>query len=101
MQSAELVQEWAARINMIIRTETQRPTNLLVIVNPFGGARKAGQIWRKKAQPVFLLAGVLLSGSFHAPAAIHRPQDLAFFGSKPLQCAICSMCFARNSAARL
>ncbi len=49
LQSAELVQEWAMRINMVIRTETQRPTNLLVIINPFGGARKARKIWRKKA----------------------------------------------------
>ena len=57
VQSAELVQEWAMRINMVIRTETQRPTNLLVIINPFGGARKARKIWRKKAEPVFLLAG--------------------------------------------
>ena len=56
-QNAELVQEWAMRINMILRTESQRPTNLLVIINPFGGARKAHKIWRKKAQPVFLLAG--------------------------------------------
>ncbi|CAL5222892.1 g5321 [Coccomyxa viridis] len=57
-KSAELVQEWAMRINMVIRTETQRPTNLLVIINPFGGARKARNIWRKKAEPVFLLAGI-------------------------------------------
>ena len=56
-QNAELVQEWAMRINMILRTESQRPTNLLVIINPFGGARKARKIWRKKAQPIFLLAG--------------------------------------------
>ena len=67
MQSAELVQEWAMRINMIIRTETQRPTNLLVIINPFGGARKACKIWRKKAQPVFLLAGVLCCSSMLLP----------------------------------
>lgn len=50
------------RINMVIRTETQRPTNLLVIINPFGGARKARKIWRKKAEPVFLLAGRPQSG---------------------------------------
>ena len=56
-QNADLVQEWAMRINMIIRTESQRPTNLLVILNPFGGARRARKIWRKKAQPVFSLAG--------------------------------------------
>ena len=56
-QNAELVQEWAMRVNMILRTESQRPTNLLVIINPFGGARKARKIWRKKAQPIFLLAG--------------------------------------------
>ena len=58
-QDAETVQEWAMRINMILRTESQRPTNLLVILNPYGGARKARKIWRKKAQPVFLLAGAL------------------------------------------
>lgn len=48
---------------MIIRTETQRPTNLLVVINPFGGARKARKIWRRKAQPMFALAGKPLSGS--------------------------------------
>ena len=52
-----MVQEWAMRINVVLRTESQRPTSLLVILNPYGGARKARKIWRKKAQPVFLLAG--------------------------------------------
>ena len=59
-QDAEMVQEWAMRINMVLRTESQRPTNLLVILNPYGGACKARKIWRKKAQPVFLLAGALV-----------------------------------------
>ena len=69
----------AMRINMVIRTETQRPTNLLVIINPFGGAGKARNIWRKKAEPVFLLAGKPTSGGCSPnPHMYHPARSIGF-----------------------
>ena len=57
MQSSELVQEWAFRINEAIWQSGDRPHSLLVLLNPFGGTRKAKEVWRDIAAPVFELAG--------------------------------------------
>ena len=35
-----------------------RPRRLLVFVNPFGGSRRAGQIWETVVRPVFDKAGI-------------------------------------------
>lgn len=52
---------WVADINSIIRSSAvERPSRVLVLVNPKGGARKAAKVWNKKAQPILQLAGVLL-----------------------------------------
>ena len=59
-QDADVVQEWSAHIRAALRLQVHRPKNLLVIINPFGGARKALQIWETTVMPVFDLAGQLL-----------------------------------------
>lgn len=45
------------RINHAIRQSSHRPHSLLVLLNPFGGTRKAKEVWRDIAMPVFDLAG--------------------------------------------
>lgn len=47
------------RINAAIRQSSHRPHTLLVLLNPFGGTRKARETWRDVAMPVFTLAGTL------------------------------------------
>eukprot|EP00891_Asterochloris_glomerata_P006863 jgi/Astpho2/6863/Aster-06535 len=57
-QDRDVAQEWAAEINAVIRQSPRRPRTLLVLLNPFGGMRKARSVWRDIALPVFELAGV-------------------------------------------
>ena len=45
------------RINSAIRQSGHRPRSLLVLLNPFGGTRKAKEVWRDIAMPIFDLAG--------------------------------------------
>ncbi len=56
VQNAELVSQWAADISEAVRLASNRPQSLLVFVNPFGGAKKAGKVWQE-ASPVFQLTG--------------------------------------------
>ena len=57
LQDRALAQEWAAEINAVTRQSPRRPRTLLVLLNPFGGMRKARSVWRDIALPVFELAG--------------------------------------------
>ncbi|KAK9833420.1 hypothetical protein WJX81_003514 [Elliptochloris bilobata] len=55
--SAEVAAEWVARINGALRQAHQRPGALLVLVNPFGGARRARRTWQRTAEPILEAAG--------------------------------------------
>jgi hypothetical protein len=59
-QSPETVMDWARQINQALRAATHRPQRLLVLLNPFGGARQARKVWQKSVFPVFETAGALL-----------------------------------------
>ena len=52
-----MVRNWAARIDMALKADPDRPSALLVIVNPFGGAKKALKMWESKAAPILEQAG--------------------------------------------
>ena len=68
-QSAEVAAEWALRINgAVARHAPQRPGALLVLVNPFGGARRARRTWRRTAEPIFEATGEGLGRS-----RVHHP----------------------------
>ncbi len=85
-QNAELVQEWVIRINMALRTLSLRPSSLLVIVNPFGGARRARKVWRRVAHPIFHSAGHphdLLFGLQHFLSLYDNPATFSVIGSFP------------------
>ncbi|CAL8471765.1 g11307 [Coccomyxa elongata] len=56
--NAELVQEWATKVREAIRMQPQRPSTLLVLINPFGGARRARAIWQHTVWPILDRAGV-------------------------------------------
>ncbi|XP_043229781.1 ceramide kinase-like isoform X1 [Amphibalanus amphitrite] len=52
-----LLQPWVDQLQSLLNGE-QRPRRLLVIINPTCGSRKAPNIYTKKVQPIFTLAGV-------------------------------------------
>lgn len=56
-QNVELVQEWATKVREAIRMQPQRPSTLLVLINPFGGARCARAIWQHTVWPILDRAG--------------------------------------------
>lgn len=59
VQDSGVVADWVARIGQAIKVSSHRPQNLLVLVNPYGGARRALKIWERIAKPVFDRAGVI------------------------------------------
>ena len=54
-----MVRDWAARIDAALKSDFNRPSALLVIANPFGGAKKALKVWESKAAPILDQAGDL------------------------------------------
>ncbi|CAN7989498.1 unnamed protein product, partial [Ixodes hexagonus] len=52
-----LVHHWVAALQDRLRGES-RPRRLLVLVNPFGGRRRAPRIYQRKVAPIFQLAGI-------------------------------------------
>lgn len=56
--SEGVLDEWQQRISAAAAREPRRPRRLLVFVNPFGGSRRAAQIWRNVVKPVFDKAGI-------------------------------------------
>jgi len=57
LQSAETVRDWTAALNTAIRQGSYRPRKLLVFLNPYGGAKRARQVWQTVVAPIFDLAG--------------------------------------------
>lgn len=53
-----VLREWLQRINAAIAQQPRRPRRLLVFCNPFGGSRRARQIWESVVRPVFDKAGI-------------------------------------------
>uniref|UniRef100_A0A915EK75 DAGKc domain-containing protein n=1 Tax=Ditylenchus dipsaci TaxID=166011 RepID=A0A915EK75_9BILA len=49
---------WSDLLSAALRVIPQRPKNLLVFINPFGGKGKADDIYSKKIEPLFQLVGV-------------------------------------------
>lgn len=56
--SEGVLDEWQQRISAAVAREPRRPRRLLVFVNPFGGSRRAAQIWQNVVKPVFDKAGI-------------------------------------------
>ena len=65
LQSAETVRDWTAALNTAIRQGSYRPRKLLVFLNPYGGAKRARQVWQTVVAPIFDLAGVRLASPAH------------------------------------
>ena len=53
----ELVQQLSLTINAAVAQQPRRPRHLLVIVNPYGGAKQARALYQSVVQPVFGKAG--------------------------------------------
>lgn len=51
------VDRWQQQIRALMRTQRHRPCKLLVIVNPFGGRRRAKMLWETFAAPMMRMAG--------------------------------------------
>lgn len=52
------VTKWVGKIKEKLKNTTQRPKNLLVFVNPYGGRKKAVEIYEKQVEPLFKLANI-------------------------------------------
>ena len=59
VQDEEVAKQWAADINEAVSDISCRPRTLLVIVNPWGGCRRARRVWAGEAYPVLSQAGGL------------------------------------------
>ena len=57
-QDGALVREWAEKIWANLQRQQLRPRRLLVLLNPFGGAQRARQIWATRVQPIFDRSGI-------------------------------------------
>ena len=53
-----MVRDWAARVDASLKSDASRPSALLAIANPYGGAWKALKVWREVAAPIMDQAGV-------------------------------------------
>lgn len=53
-----IAQQWAATINAAAAAQLRRPRHLLVLINPFGGKRKAEEVYTRHVAPVFERAGI-------------------------------------------
>ena len=51
------VDRWQQQIRALMRTQRHRPIKLLVIVNPFGGRRRAKMLWETFGAPMMRMAG--------------------------------------------
>lgn len=58
-----MVREWAAKIEAALKADPNRPSALLAIANPYGGARKAIKVWQETAAPILSQAGLALCKS--------------------------------------
>jgi len=52
------ITQWSEKANELISQFKERPKQLWVFVNPFGGARQAPVIWKNQVKPLFDLAGI-------------------------------------------
>ena len=55
---SEVISWWSTTITSLVNPANNRPKNLLVFINPFGGHGTAKQIWENKVAPVFSVAGI-------------------------------------------
>lgn len=55
---SEVINWWSTTINSLVNPTNNRPRNLLVFINPFGGHGNAKQIWENKVASVFSAAGI-------------------------------------------
>jgi hypothetical protein len=53
-----LLAQWASAINAAAAAQPRRPRRLLVLINPFGGRRRAGALYDRVVAPVLERAGV-------------------------------------------
>ena len=60
VQDAQVVSSWADDINAAAKAAAYRPLSLYVVLNPFGGAKRAQEIWAAQVLPIFRLAGTAL-----------------------------------------
>lgn len=56
--SQEVVRGWERAINTRLQAMQERPRSLLVVINPYGGARAARKVWDRVSRAVFQQAGV-------------------------------------------
>jgi sphingosine kinase len=58
MNSPEHATSWASSINEVLLGSGGRRRHILVLVNPFGGTKRAPMLWENVVKPMWELAGV-------------------------------------------
>ena len=46
-------QQWAGALQALIESQQDRPAHLFVVINPYGGFKKADQVWLDVVKPLF------------------------------------------------
>lgn len=46
-------QQWAGALQDLIESQQDRPAHLFVLINPYGGFKKADQVWLEVVKPLF------------------------------------------------
>lgn len=100
--SEGILDDWQQRISTAVGREPRRPRRLLVFVNPFGGSRRAAQIWQNVVKPVFDKAGIKSSAvetqhGGHARTLLTSEYLFAQLVSYPLSC-LGAACMPRSGS---
>lgn len=105
------VDRWQQQIRTLMRGQRHRPSKLLVIVNPFGGRRRAKMLWETFAAPMMRMAGRFFFRKFLShqqrvvDTLIVTQGSSATFGKPPTSatprrlCAASTRCKPRSSTA--
>ena len=54
----EVISWWFTSLTSLLNPTNNRPSRLLVFINPFGGHGRAKQIWENNVASVFQIAGI-------------------------------------------
>ncbi|CAF0725979.1 unnamed protein product [Adineta steineri] len=64
VETEDIANELYMNLNLCLSTLTQRPQNLLVFINPFGGKGRAPYVYEKQVLPIFKESNINVKGIY-------------------------------------
>ncbi|CAF3532786.1 unnamed protein product [Adineta steineri] len=64
VETEDIANELYMNLNLCLSTLTQRPRNLLVFINPFGGKGRAPYVYEKQVLPIFKESNINVKGIY-------------------------------------